>query len=108
MILYQYTAQVVRVVDGDTIDVVLDLGFHIFIEMKLRLFGINTPELKEQSGKVARDRLKEKIDGKQITVYTIKDKQEKYGRYLAKINCAGEDINEWLVSEGLAVRYMVG
>lgn len=106
--MYEYTAKVIRVVDGDTIDVVLDLGFHISFEMKLRLFGINTPELREESGKIARDRLKEKIDGKVITVYTIKDKQEKYGRYLAKIFLAREDINEWLISEGLAVRYMVG
>ena len=106
--MYQYRAKILRVVDGDTVDVEVDLGFHIKVEMKLRLYGINAPELKEDAGKVSRDKLKEMLDGKVVTVYTIKDRQEKYGRYLAKIVLDDNtEINNWLVEQGLAVRYMV-
>ena len=41
---YQYKAEVVRVVDGDTVDVLIDLGLNVFTKERIRLFGINTPE----------------------------------------------------------------
>lgn len=105
--MYEYKAKVIRVVDGDTVDALVDLGFHISVEMKLRLYGINAPELKEAAGKVSRDRLIEKVEGKEVTILTMKDKQEKYGRYLATIISENENINEWLLSENLAIKFMV-
>lgn len=107
---YEYNATVLRVVDGDTVDVEVDLGFHIFIQMKLRLIGVNAPELKEDAGKVARDALTVLLPfGKQVTINTVRDRQEKYGRYLATIHTSGlsESVNDWLVDKGYAVRYMI-
>lgn len=104
--MYEYQAKVVRVVDGDTVDVLVDLGFHISIEMKLRLQGINAPELKEEAGKTSRDYLFNRLYNKSVTIKTVKDRQEKYGRYLATILLDGQDINEELVTNGYAKEYM--
>lgn len=104
--MYEYQAKIVRVVDGDTVDVLVDLGFHISIEMKLRLYGINTPELKEEAGKTARDYLFNRLYNKTVTIKTYKDRQEKYGRYLSTVLLDGENINEDLVDKGYAKRYL--
>ena len=59
----------------------------------------------KESGTISRDKLKEQILGKEITLKTIKDKSEKYGRYLGIIiKEDGTNINEWLISEGLAIK----
>lgn len=103
--MYQYKAKVLKVVDGDTVHVDVDLGFHVRVKMKIRLSAINAPELSEDAGKIARDRLKEKLDGQDVIVYTKKDSQEKYGRYLAEIYLDGVNINDWMLNENLAVPY---
>jgi micrococcal nuclease len=109
--LYHYKAIVTAVYDGDTCTVDIDLGLSTWIRgEKLRLYGINAPELtgKERpEGLKSRDFLKSKIDGKEITIETIKDKREKYGRYLAEIWIKDKkgsliNINDLLVSEGFA------
>jgi micrococcal nuclease len=105
--MYEYIAKVVRIVDGDTVDVLVDLGFHISIEIKLRLYGLNAPELKEEAGKTTRDYLFSRLYNKTVTIKTVKDRQEKYGRYLATIILDGENINEDLLNKGYAVKYMV-
>lgn len=117
---YKYFANVTKVYDGDTITADIDLGFHTWIHGEpLRLFGINAPELKSSSSKkisseekakgiISRDKLREKILGKKITICTIKkkknniDKKGKYGRYLAIIFIDNQNVNDWLVSNGYA------
>jgi len=105
--MYEYQAKIIRVVDGDTVNVEIDLGFNINFTQPLRLHGINAPELSTDEGKVIRDILKQKIEGKIVTIQTIKDRKEKYGRYLATLILPGfaPDINQWLVNEGYAVLY---
>lgn len=61
-------------------------------------------ELKKELGKISRDRLRERILNKEITIRTYKDSKEKYGRYLAEIFIGEESINEWLIVEKLAER----
>lgn len=113
--LYHYRCKVTDVYDGDTIRVIIDLGFGFKWHgvdskegMSIRLYGIDTPELRgdeRERGLMVRDRLREEILGKEITLKTIKDKTGKYGRYLGVIiKDDGTNINEWLVTEGLAKR----
>jgi micrococcal nuclease len=106
--MYEYKAKIIRVVDGDTVDAEVDLGFHVVITMKFRLAGINAPEMKTAEGKKAKSALISVIEGKTVKILTIKDKQEKYGRYLAIIlENDKNNVNNWLVEQGLATPYMV-
>lgn len=108
--MYEYRAKVIKVYDGDTITVELDLGFKIKKEEKIRLVGINAPEIRgneRELGLISRDRLRELILGKDIIINTFKDKKGKYGRYLGDITYTSETdevyfVNDWLVEEGLA------
>lgn len=107
---YQYKAECLRVVDGDTIDLRVDLGMKIEHRVRVRLQGINTPEtygVKKDSeeyklGLAAKERLIELIMGKSLTVVTEKDKTGKYGRYIATIYVDEVDVNDTLVKEGHA------
>ena len=93
--MYQYNAEVVRVVDGDTLVLDIDLGMHTWIRNeKVRLYGINTPEVygvKKNSdewkrGKQSSDFVKNVFDkNKEVVIITYKDKKGKYGRYIVEI-----------------------
>lgn len=105
---YVYKAKVVSVYDGDTITVNIDLGFNVtWHNVKLRLYGINTPEMNTPEGKDVSQRLKDRLLGQEVTIETLKDKTEKYGRYLAKVYLADECINDTLVKTGDAKPYML-
>ena len=118
--MFKYTAQVIRIIDGDTFEVLLDLGFGVFRKEKLRLARIDTPEtygVKKESaeykaGKEATEFVKEwcKITNNKIVVHTIRDKKGSFGRYLAEVYAfEGDDkdknLNDILLFEGLAVLY---
>lgn len=108
--MYQYKAKVISVYDGDTITAMVDLGFYHFQQMKFRLYGIDTPELRgedREKGLVVRDIVREMILDKEVIINSYKDKQEKYGRYLANIVIDGLDLNQWLVQNGHAKPYML-
>lgn len=106
--MYQYKAKIIDVYDGDTVTAVVDLGFLHFQEMKLRLYGIDTPELRgeeREQGIIVRDILRDMILDKEVIINSYKDKQGKYGRYLATILLNNLNINQWLLDEGHAVAY---
>lgn len=102
--------ELVKIYDGDTITVVIDLGFGVFRKEVLRLASINTPELRgdeREVGLISRDwlinRLETAMDeGIDIIIKTDKDAKGKYGRYIAEIFIDGVSVNEELVAEGLA------
>ena len=109
--LFHYRAHVTSVYDGDTCTVDIDLGLGVWVRgEKLRLHRINAPELRGRSSKrghAARDYLKSLIDGKDVLLQTIKDRREKYGRYLAEIWLEQKDapplnVNDALVAAGHA------
>ena len=106
--MYQYKAKIIDVYDGDTVTAVVDLGFLHFQEMKLRLYGIDTPELRGEEraqGIIVRDILRDMILDKEVIINSYKDKQGKYGRYLATILLDDVNVNQWLLDEGHAVAY---
>src|SRR5262247_4016120 len=86
--MYDYQAQVLGVHDGDTLRLRTDLGFYIRFDQTVRLAGLNAPELSTAEGKAAQAFAEGwvKAHGNPLVgVRTQKDKQEKYGRYLAVI-----------------------
>ena len=109
--MYQYKAKIIDVYDGDTVTALVDLGFLSFREMKLRLYGIDTPELRgveKVEGKKVRDIVTGMILDKEVTINSFKDKQGKYGRYLATIVLEdGLNVNQWLVENGYAKPYLL-
>ena len=110
--MYTYTASVLKVIDGDTIEVDFDLGFGVWLRnQRIRLDGIDTPESrtadKEEKvrGTLSKDKLKE-ILGKDIRITTKIDPNEKYGRILGVlVNADGINVNEWLIQNNYAVKY---
>jgi micrococcal nuclease len=87
-----YSAKVLNVVDGDTFDCMIDLGFSVHLKARIRLYGINTPESRTKDLKEKEMGLKAKAFTKDwltrhTTVYirTVVDKKEKYGRILAEV-----------------------
>jgi micrococcal nuclease len=109
-----YNAEVKKVVDGDTFDIIIDLGFDTLRKGRVRLYGVNTPEsrtsnLEEKKQGLAAKEFTEQWLAKAdnwVKIETIIDKNEKYGRVLAKVwdkdgNCLNTDI----VASGLAREY---
>ena len=104
--MYTYQAKVTSVYDGDTITVDIDLGLCVWVRsQKIRLHGLDAPELRGDSrphGLESRDKLRELIDGKTVTLRTHKDDKGKYGRWLGTIECDGRDVNRWMIDHGYA------
>lgn len=113
--LYHYRASVVHVVDGDTIEVHIMLGFDVAFDLRVRLYGVNTPEktgATKVAGLAATKFTKDAVLGKDVTIETIEDKTEKFGRFLAKVyyNNGGVEacLNDDLISSGNALAYFGG
>ena len=105
--------KVTKVIDGDTIDVIIDMGFDILFKSRVRLFGIDTPESRTRdkeekkfglmSKKYLQDRLKK---AKKITIKTHKGEETgKFGRILGEIFCDGDNVNLAMCEAGHAVPY---
>lgn len=114
MSLYEYNAVVLRIVDGDTVHLQIDLGLDSFRNIKCRLAGINAPEMETQEGKDARTYLMDVLP-EEVIVHTVKDHTEKYGRYLVWIWPISEKVfdkatsfNYQMVDTGHAVVYNGG
>jgi micrococcal nuclease len=105
--LNHYRATLERIIDGDTIDVLLDLGFKVFTVQRLRLLGINTPERGEPRYLEATHELAELLNptGRQqpLIVHTIK--RDGFGRWLADVWVEGSDtsINDQMIERGHGV-----
>ena len=115
--MYEYFVKEVKnVVDGDTIDVVIDLGFDILFASRVRLAGIDTPESRttDKAEKVlgleSKDYLKKHLkDAKSVIIKTEKmDSSEKYGRILGWVYTNGDtvSINDKMINDGYAWGYL--
>jgi micrococcal nuclease len=115
--MYEYNIKkVTKVVDGDTIDVDIDLGFNISYAQRVRLAGIDTPESRTKDarekalGLEVKNKVKSAIDSaKTVIIKTeLPDSTEKYGRILGWVylDGAAKSLNEQLIEEGYAWGYM--
>lgn len=113
--MYEYKAKLIRVIDGDTLVLSVDLGFYTSRTETFRLYGVNTPELRSidpgerVSALEAKEFVTRQLTDRILTIKTIKDKEDKYGRMLALVFIENDDesVNNKLVSTGLAVPYYV-
>ena len=111
--MYEYKCKMVKVVDGDTIDVDIDLGFGVWMRnQRIRMHGIDTPEsrtrdLEEKKyGLAAKEFLTKWTNAGGLTLKTHKDDRGKFGRILGEIWCFDTNVNEKMIEEHHAVRYM--
>ena len=115
--MYEYFVKEVKnVVDGDTIDVIIDLGFDILFASRVRLAGIDTPESRTTDkaekalGIEAKEYLKKQLkDAKSVVIRTEKmDSSEKYGRILGwvYVNGESESVNNKMINDGYAWGYL--
>ena len=111
--MYEYACKVDRVVDGDTCDVTLDLGFKILHKCRVRLYGIDTPESRTRNkdekarGLLAKAYLVDAIDsGDKVVIQTkLKDSKGKFGRVLGDVVVDGVNINQSMIKDHHAVAY---
>ena len=111
-----YVKKVENVVDGDTIDVIIDLGFDILFASRVRLAGIDTPESRTKDAKEkalgleSKEYLKKHLkDAKSVVIKTEKmDSSEKYGRILGWVYINGdtESLNDKMITDGYAWGYL--
>jgi len=123
--MYTYKCKCLRVVDGDTIDAEIDLGFKVYIRERIRFYGINTPEsrtrdLEEKArGLAAKQFLKDTLakSKNKFILESMVDKKGKFGRILGTLYVEyqkeGESIdkinvNQYLIDNGHAVAYFGG
>jgi len=116
--MYEYQAELLRVVDGDTLDCRIDLGFDVWVKKRVRLFGVNTPESRtrdleeKKRGIAAKNRLIEILKNNFGKFILISHETGKYGRVLGelKINIDEDIINvkDLLIKEGHGVPYFGG
>lgn len=116
---YEYNASLVRVVDGDTLVLKIDLGFKVEVEQTVRLFGVDTPELigeTREAGLAAKSAVVSMLTVESVGKLLVRThkpaKRDKYGRYVAEIsfvNASGAtlSLNEQLVARGFATVYVI-
>ena len=104
MAMYTYYTKIDKVVDGDTCDVFIDLGFNVWHKERMRLAGIDTAEKNTPLGKALKEFLIKNLEGKIVKLEV--SKPDKYGRYLGKVYLKSEEsINDQLIKYGLAKTY---
>ena len=117
--MYEYKCTIVKVIDGDTVDVDIDLGFGVWLKkQRIRFYGIDTPEsrtrdLEEKKyGLIAKAFVEAHLPvGSTRTLTTVKDKTGKYGRILGKFKAydsytdAWVNLNQWMIIKHLGVEY---
>lgn len=103
--LYTYNAKLIKIVDGDTLDVIVDLGFDVFKKIRCRLANINAPEMNTDAGKASKQYLVNLIPVNSDIVIKSK-KYDKYGRSVATIYFNDININDLMLHEGYAIPYV--
>ncbi len=106
--IYIYKAELIRVIDGDTVDLIVDLGFDTSRKERFRLYGVDAPEMRTEAGKEAKAWLWEALQPLEaIYAQTIqlstKAKRDKYGRFLAVLYGDLGDLRANLPPKTLAV-----
>jgi micrococcal nuclease len=100
---YHYKARLLKAVDGDTVDLEVDLGFHVHTRMRFRLEAIDTPERGQQGYQAATEHLQRLLEDRDICVESRKT--GKYGRWLATLYVGNKNINAQMIKDGYAREY---
>jgi len=110
-VAYTYPATLVRVIDGDTAVLVIDLGFNVSTTQHVRFLGYNAPELHGKNAsraQAAKAELENLLAGRKLIVKTSKDFIQTFARYLAEVWVADQtgwaDVARWMQSKGFDVR----
>jgi micrococcal nuclease len=101
--LFTYKAFVTEVIDGDTFDAVVDLGFAISTKQKLRLRGLDAPEIVSTEGREAKAFLEKHFAKTHNEILIKTSKSDKYHRYLADVWAGEAYVNQALLDQGLAI-----
>lgn len=102
--MYEYTANIDNVVDGDTVDISIDLGFDVWTKQRIRLAGIDAAEHTFPFGKATADFVRAALEGKTVRIQITKP--DKYGRYLGTVFLGSTvSINDQLLRNNLAKAY---
>jgi micrococcal nuclease len=103
--MYTYEGHVLRVIDGDTYEIQVDLGFHMHKVDRFRIAGVDTPETwrpktesEKEHGLKATQFVKDLIEGEKVVIETIK--ADLYGRYLCNIELDGQDLAILIIEAG--------
>jgi micrococcal nuclease len=107
--MYEYDAKVINIIDGDTVDCVISLGFYLTATHRFRLLGVNCPEVHgdtKAAGLEAAAYTRATLLGQTVRIRTAKS--DSFGRWLAQVFIGDVDFNQSLIDRGLAVPYMVG
>ena len=112
--MFEYNAVLDRVVDGDTVDATIDLGFDTWKKTRIRFYGINAPESRtrdleeKKKGLAAKERLIEILKANENKFVLKSHGVGKYGRCLGELFVEDKNINQTLIAEGHAVEYYGG
>lgn len=107
---YTYAADVVNVIDGDTIDVHVSLGFYVWIRFqRIKLAGIDAPDVASPEGAAAKQHLEQLIGGKTVILQSIHGeddpaRRDSFGNWLGNLWLDGKSINDEMVASGNAVK----
>lgn len=101
--MYEYAARIVNVVDGDTVDAVVDVGFKIKVSQRLRLSRVDTPERDHPDYAKAKQFMQDLVLNKDVFIRT--HKVSKWGYYLVDIIRGGRDVAEMLIAANLGKPY---
>ncbi len=107
--MYEYRATILKHVDADTTRVNIDLGLDVTVRATIRWANINAPEISTPEGEDALSALQTMLpEGSRCIIRTVKDRREKYGRYLGTFILEdGTNMNIWMVDNGFATSYVV-
>ena len=113
--MHTYKCTILRVIDGDTVDVIIDCGFSILHKARVRMYGIDTPESRTRDkdekarGLMSKDFLVDMLKKGDVIIKTKKDKKGKFGRILGELHVGNKgrsvNINQSLIDNFLAVEY---
>ena len=112
--MYEYNAKTLRVVDGDTVDAMIDLGFDTWKKIRIRMHGINAPESRtrdleeKKKGLAAKARLTELLDDADNKFILVSHGVGKFGRCLGDIRIDQKSVNLQLIKEGHGTEYYGG
>ena len=109
--MYEYKAVVTRVVNGDTVDCSIDLGFDVHINQRVRLLGVDASEsrtthpVEAEAGLKVKNWLTDKVTNQTVTLKTMYDNRGRFGRVLGTLYLAGNDINAFMLHAEMVKPY---